>query len=58
MVVDDDSTMAYGQFKGQQMGKIPAWYLLWMYDNGKLWTQYAKYVDDNRVSLEQEVAGS
>lgn len=51
----DNSLMPFGQFKGQKLANVPAWYLLYIRDNfTNLRDDLKKYIDDNRDSLTME----
>jgi len=50
----DQSLMPFGKFKGDKLANVPAWYLLWIYDNMMLQDNLKKYIKDNRQVLEQE----
>lgn len=54
----DNSPMPYGLHKGEPMTTIPAWYLLWLYDNKKTNTQVREYIEDNLDVLRMEAAKS
>lgn len=43
-----------GKYKGVPMVNIPAWHLLWLYDNDKCTPEVRKYVEDNKEVLEKE----
>lgn len=53
--MNDESLMPYGKFKGDKLENVPAYYLLWMYDNGKLNNELKAYVDENRTLLEKDI---
>jgi len=54
----DESTMPYGKFKGRPMEKVPAWYLHWLWVNGKRGTEnddpVADYICRNKLALMKE----
>jgi hypothetical protein len=45
MKLDDQSQMPFGKFSGHVMEKVPAEYLLWIWDDAYLW---------DRASVERE----
>ncbi len=49
----DTSAMPYGKYKGRRMQDVPADYLLWLYDNEKCSASVARYIEDNRLDIEQ-----
>lgn len=50
----DQSLMPFGAFKGHKLANVPAWYLLKIYDEGWIFDNLKKYIDDNRQALERE----
>lgn len=57
-VLTDECLMPTGKYKGYKMEDVPAWYLLWLYDQ-KMCPQNVKdYIDDNRQVLEMQSAES
>jgi uncharacterized protein (DUF3820 family) len=46
--------MPFGAFKGHKLANVPAWYLLKIYDEGWIFDNLKKYIDDNRQALERE----
>ena len=53
--LEDDSLMPWGIHKGKKMEKVPAAYLLWLYDNKKCGEGNVKdYIIDNLDVLEKE----
>lgn len=59
--IKDTTVMEWGRFKGQQFIEIPAWYLLWLYDQD--WLKPEKpavwaYIHDNYDVLIKEKNGS
>ena len=50
----DEDLMPFGKWKGTKMANIPADYLLWMYDNDKLYSPVKKYVEENMNGLKAE----
>lgn len=48
--MDDDTPMPFGKHKGLPMWKVPADYLLWLWDNGKkddTGNDVHKYIKEN-----------
>lgn len=46
--------MSFGAFQGNKLKDVPAWYLLYIYENKKLSEKMKKYINDNRQALEKE----
>lgn len=53
-VLTDHSLMPFGKFKDKQMINVPAFYLLWLYNEGCSHTGVKKYIIDNLDSLRKE----
>jgi hypothetical protein len=57
MKLNDQSEMPFGKHKGLKMEKVPARYLLWLWDNG-VWAEKEKpihqYIKDSFSCLETE----
>lgn len=47
----DDSTMPFGQHKGEKMANVPADYLLWCFDNKKCSNAVQAYIEINEDVL-------
>lgn len=54
-MLDDDSIMPWGKFKGTKMGNIPAEYLLWLYENDKCDEPVREYIEDNLDVIRIEI---
>jgi uncharacterized protein (DUF3820 family) len=52
---DDNTKIPFGKYQGTALGNVPAEYLIWLYDNGKLYGGLKKYVEDNMQSLNIEI---
>lgn len=52
---DDNSIMPFGKHRGEKLANVPAEYLIYMYDEGRLYGGLKQYVDDNMQSLRQEI---
>lgn len=53
----DKTILTFGKFRGDAIGDIPAWYLLWLHEQA--WTrddypEIWKYLEKNRANLEKE----
>jgi uncharacterized protein (DUF3820 family) len=46
-LLDDESPMPYGKYKGEKMANVPANYLLWMFYNQKCNYLVSTYVQEN-----------
>ena len=59
-ILNDDSLMPFGKYKGEQMQDVPASYLLWLYDQPSLNTTsdlaVRAYVKDSWDFLQHEVS--
>jgi len=55
IILNDESPMPYGHYKGVKMANVPAGYLLWLWDNEKCSSGVFEYVRDNWEVLIQEV---
>lgn len=55
MILNDNSPMPFGKYKGVKMANVPASYLLWLYDNDKCTQEIRDYVNDNIDALELEM---
>jgi uncharacterized protein (DUF3820 family) len=54
-ILNDESPMPWGKYKGIEMANVPADYLLWLYDNGNCNGGVKDYIRDNLKGLRQEV---
>ena len=53
--VPDDYIMPFGAFKGKEIGEVPAYYLLWLLENGKAIGKLKVYIEQNKALLETEL---
>jgi uncharacterized protein (DUF3820 family) len=51
---EDQSIMPFGKHKGKRMINIPAFYLLWLYNEGCGHNGVRKYIIDNLAALQKE----
>ncbi len=52
----DSTIMPFGKYEGRMLSKVPAYYLIWLFDNGKnLNPKLKAYIKDNLDSLNQEI---
>lgn len=58
MILDDDSPIPFGKYKGEKMGNVPAEYLMWLYDNNKCNQAVKDYIEDNLDVLQYEIKNS
>lgn len=59
MQVNDDTPFPYGKvLKGKPMKKVPAWFLISQYNQGKLSASFKLYVEQNMERLKIEAANS
>jgi uncharacterized protein (DUF3820 family) len=54
-MLNDNSLMPFGKYKGTEMANVPASYLIWIYENNKCSLEVIKYVRDNLDVLTEEV---
>lgn len=55
MTLTDQSPMPFGEHKGKLMEDVPAEYLIWLINNGKLTPEVREYIEDNMDVLQAEV---
>lgn len=53
--MNDESLMPFGKYKGEKMANIPPDYLIWVYDNGKVYGDVKDYIKDNLDVLKAEI---
>ena len=51
----DESIMPFGKYKGEKMANVPPDYLLFIYDNGRLFCGVAEYIKENLDVLKAEI---
>lgn len=51
----DQSLMPFGQHKGEKLANVPAQYLLYIFENFKLYDNLKAYIKKNKDVLEAEV---
>lgn len=54
----DQSLMPFGKYKGEKLANVPADYLLWLLETGKLFPDLKQYIESNRDALDAEVKRS
>ena len=54
-MLNDDSIMPFGKYKGTKMGNVPAEYLMWLYDNNKCDKAVREYIEDNLDVIQVEI---
>lgn len=57
--MSDTDLMPYGKFKGTEMANVPAYYLIWQWDNAsvpvrKKFPEVFDYIEDNIKELRAE----
>ena len=50
----DESVLTFGQFKGEKLANVPAWYLLWCLEELKGHEELKKYIRDHEDILVEE----
>lgn len=53
-LLNDNSKMPYGKYKGKQLIDVPADYLLWLYYNDRASPPVKQYIIDNLDALKKE----
>jgi len=53
--MNDESLMPFGKYRGEKMANIPPDYLIWLYDNGKVYGDIKNYIKDNLDVLKAEI---
>jgi uncharacterized protein (DUF3820 family) len=51
--ITDESEMAFGKYQGEQIGNVPAAYLLYLYDKNRA-GRYKEYIEENMKMLQDE----
>ena len=51
----DESVMTFGKYKGEKMANIPADYLLWLYENSKVYGDVKDYIKENLDVIKSEI---
>lgn len=51
--MDDNTVITFGKYKGTKLANVPAWWLIWWYDENK---PLMNYIRENREGLEKEKA--
>lgn len=54
--MNDESLMPFGKYKGEKMANVPPDYLLWLYENGKCFSDIKKYIKDNLDAIKSEIS--
>ena len=54
-ILNDESPMPWGKYKGDKMENVPASYLLWLYKNQKCSIDVKEYIVDNLDVLKKEL---
>lgn len=53
--LEDTSPMPWGKHAGEEMQKVPADYLLWLYEENKCDARVRAYIEDNMDVLKVEL---
>jgi uncharacterized protein (DUF3820 family) len=53
--MNDESLMPFGKYKGEKMANIPPDYLIWLYDNAKVYGDVKDYIKENMEVLKAEL---
>lgn len=54
-MLNDNSPMPWGKYKGEKMANVPADYLMWLHDNNKCSGAVRAYIEDNLDVIEIEI---
>lgn len=54
-MLNDDSIMPWGKYKGTKLGNVPAEYLMWLYENDKCDKAVKEYIEDNLDVIQIEI---
>jgi uncharacterized protein (DUF3820 family) len=54
-MMNDESIMPFGKYKGEKLANIPPDYLIWLYDNNKCYGELKEYIKDNLDVLNSEI---
>ena len=52
--MNDNSPIPFGKHKGTKLANIPAYYLIWLYENNKCFGELKAYIKDNLELLQTE----
>jgi len=55
MEISEETIMPFGKHSGEKLANVPADYLIYMYDSGKLYGTIRQYVQENEELLRKEV---
>lgn len=50
----DESVLTFGQFKGEKLANVPAWYLLWCLEKLSGHEELKRYIRDHEDILIEE----
>ena len=53
--MNDESIMPFGKYKGEKMANVPPDYLIWLYDNAKVYGGVKDYIKENMNVLKAEL---
>ena len=53
--MDDNSIMPFGKYKGEKMANVPSEYLIWLYENSKVYGGVKEYIKENLDVLKSEI---
>ncbi len=53
--ITDESIMTFGKYKGEKMANIPADYLLFLYENSKVYGDIKEYIKENLEVIKSEI---
>ena len=47
--------MPFGKYKGEKMANVPSEYLIWLYENSKVYGGVKEYIKENLDVLKSEI---
>ncbi|MFA5152432.1 MAG: DUF3820 family protein [Clostridia bacterium] len=51
----DESLIPFGKYQGEKMANVPPEYLLWLYENNKVYGDVKQYIKDNLDVIKSEI---
>ena len=54
-MIDENYIIPFGKYKGEKIANIPADYLVWLYENSKVFVYVKDYIKENLDTLKLEI---
>jgi uncharacterized protein (DUF3820 family) len=54
-MIDENYIIPFGKYKGEKIANIPADYLVWLYENSKVFGYVKDYIKENLDTLKLEI---